>query len=46
MGKRRTARERALQILYETEFNDAGLEDILHAQWTETPAPEDVRAYA
>jgi N utilization substance protein B len=46
MGKRRTARERALQILYETEFNDAGLEDILRAQWTETPAPEDVRAYA
>jgi len=46
MGKRRTARERALQILYEAEFNDAPLEDILRAQWAETPADEDVRTYA
>ena len=46
MGKRRTARERALQVLYEAEFNDAPLEDILRAQWAETPAEEDVRSYA
>lgn len=46
MGKRRTARERALQVLYEAEFNDDPLEDIIRAQWAETPAAEDVRAYA
>ncbi|MGD0781712.1 MAG: transcription antitermination factor NusB [Candidatus Aminicenantales bacterium] len=46
MGKRRTARERALQVLYEAEFNDAPLEDIFRAQWAETPAAEDVRTYA
>jgi N utilization substance protein B len=46
MGKRRTARERALQVLYEAEFNDMPIEDILRAQWAETPAAEDVRAYA
>ncbi len=46
MGKRRTARERALQVLYEAEFNDRGLEDILRAQWAETPADEEVRGYA
>jgi N utilization substance protein B len=46
MRKRRTARERALQVLYEAEFNDASIEDILKAQWAETPADEDVRSYA
>ncbi len=46
MGKRRTARERALQVLFELEFNDAGPAEVLAAQWQTTPAADEVRAYA
>ncbi len=46
MGKRRTARERALQVLFELEFNDAGPAEVLEAQWQTTPATDEVRAYA
>ena len=46
MGKRRTARERALQVLFELEFNDTSPAEVLAAQWKTTPAADDVRAYA
>jgi N utilization substance protein B len=46
MGKRRTARERALQALYELEFNAIGPEAALSASGPAGAAPEEAAAYA
>jgi len=46
MGKRRTSRENALQILFELEFNDAGLEKILAGYWNSKKADGPVQEYA
>lgn len=46
MGKRRTARERALQALYELEFNDLGPEAALSASGPAGAAPDEAAVYA
>ncbi len=46
MGKRRTARERALQALYEIEFNGEGPEAALSGSSPAGPPPEDAAEYA
>lgn len=46
MGQRRSARESALQILFELEFNDAGLEPALSRHWVGKKADAAVREYA
>jgi N utilization substance protein B len=46
MGKRRTSRENALQILFEMEFNDAGLERILASYWNSKKVDGQVQEYA
>jgi len=45
MGKRRTSRENALQILFELEFNDAGLERILASYWNSKKVDGQVQEY-
>jgi N utilization substance protein B len=45
LGKRRTARERALQVLFELEFTDAGSEEVLARMWNERRIDADVRDY-
>jgi N utilization substance protein B len=46
MGKRRAAREAALQVLFELEFKDAGAEEILARRRSEGRATEAVRDYS
>ena len=46
MGRRRDAREAALQILYELEFNEAGPEAVLLRKKTEKPADTNGMAYS
>lgn len=46
MGKRRSARESALQILFELEFNDAGAAAVLSRSLNEKRADRDVQEYA
>ncbi|MDD8026501.1 MAG: transcription antitermination factor NusB [Acidobacteriota bacterium] len=46
MGKRRTARERALQALYEIEFNGEGPEEALSVSSPAGRAPDDAAEYA
>jgi len=46
MGKRRQARERALQALYELEFNDASLDVVLTSRDKDAAADGDIRVYA
>jgi len=46
MGRRRRARETALQILYELEFNDAGPDAVLLRRKTEMPAKTDDASYS
>ena len=43
MGKRRAARERALQILFELEFNDTGPEAVLARHLRENPSAAEIR---
>jgi len=45
MGRRRRARETALQVLYELEFNDAGQDAILLRRKTEEAAKPEESAY-
>jgi len=45
MGKRRKAREAALQLLFQTEFNDNSLEDILKQFWKNKKADKETRAF-
>lgn len=46
MGKRRKARESALQILFQLEFNASDPEDIIRGFWEHQKAAEDVKEYA
>ena len=46
MGKRRSARESALQTLFELEFNDAGLEAILARNMKDKQTERSVQEYA
>ncbi|HEX2696007.1 MAG TPA: transcription antitermination factor NusB [Acidobacteriota bacterium] len=46
MGKRRKARESALQILFQLEFNAADPEDIIRGYWEHQKAADDVEEYA
>ncbi len=45
-GRRRKARERALQILFQMEFNPAEKEPLLAAYWRRQKATPETRAYA
>ncbi len=46
MGKRRKARESALQILFQLEFNAADPEDVIRGFWEHQKAADDVKEYA
>ena len=46
MGQRRKARECALQILFEIEFNAADPQALVRQYWRQRKASEDVRSYA
>jgi N utilization substance protein B len=46
MGKRRKARECALQILFELEFNAADPQALVRQYWGQQKATDDVRTYA
>lgn len=46
MGRRRKAREIALQILFQIEFNDHDLDQIFDQYWTSRPAQKDVKEYS
>lgn len=45
MGRRRKARECALQILYELEFHENQVEELLENYWQERKESEEVRQY-
>jgi len=45
MGKRRKARESTLQILFQLEFNDRGLENIFESFWQEKKASKEIKDY-
>lgn len=45
MGRRRQARECALQILYELEFHENQVENLLESYWRERKEPEEVKEY-
>jgi len=45
MGQRRKARECALQILFQLEFNAAGPKDLVRVYWEHQKAPAQVREY-
>lgn len=45
MGKRRKARESTLQILFQLEFNDRGLENIFESFWQEKKASKEIKEY-
>lgn len=45
MGQRRKARECALQILFQLEFNSADPRDLIKVYWEHQKASRDVRAY-
>jgi N utilization substance protein B len=45
MGKRRKARESTLQILFQLEFNDRGLENIFDSFWQEKKASREIKEY-
>ncbi len=45
MGRRRHARECALQILYELEFHENQVEDLLESYWQQRKEPPEVREY-
>ncbi|MFQ6038267.1 MAG: transcription antitermination factor NusB [Candidatus Aminicenantales bacterium] len=46
MGKRRKARESALQILFQLEFNEANPEDIIQTFWQNRRASEETVSYS
>jgi N utilization substance protein B len=46
MGKRRTSRENALQVLFELEFNDVQLERVLDGYWNSKKSDGQVQEYA
>lgn len=46
MGKRRKARESALQILFQLEFNDIPVDEIIAQFWKDKKASLEIREYA
>jgi len=46
MGKRRKAREAALQVLFQTEFNDSSVKDILKLFWKNKKADKEMREFS
>jgi len=46
MGKRRKAREAALQVLFQTEFNDNSVGDILNLFWKNKKADKEIREFS
>jgi len=46
MGKRRKARECALQILFQLEFADGDLNSVLADYWKHQKQPDEVKEYA
>jgi len=46
MGSRRKARESALQILFQLEFNNTQVEKILTRCWKEKKASEEIKDYS
>jgi transcription antitermination protein NusB len=46
MGKRRKARESALQILFQLEFHSSDAEAVIKGYWTHQKASEDIKTYA
>lgn len=46
MGTRRKAREAALQLLFQTEFNETSLEDILKQFWKNKKADKGIKAFS
>lgn len=46
MGQRRSARESALQVLFELEFQDDSPADVLKRHWADKQAAPAVREYA
>lgn len=46
MGKRRKARESALQILYELEFDNADADQAIDLFWQKKRVPEETKEYA
>jgi len=45
MGKRRKARECALQILFQLEFNASDADALIRGYWTHQKASEDIKEY-
>lgn len=46
MGKRRKARESALQILYQLEFDDSQVDQAIDLFWQKKKAPEETKEYS
>jgi len=46
MGKRRKARENALQILFQLEFNNTRVEEIITQFWKDKKTSQEIREYA
>jgi N utilization substance protein B len=46
MGRRRKARENALQILFQLEFNRPQIEKVIDQFWKEKKASEEIRDYS
>jgi N utilization substance protein B len=46
MGKRRKAREAALQILFQTEFNDSPIGDVLNLFWKNKKTDKEMREFS
>ena len=46
MGKRRKARESALHILFQMEFNDSPAEDLIVRYWQGRRADKDIKDYS
>ncbi|MCX7975362.1 MAG: transcription antitermination factor NusB [Candidatus Aminicenantes bacterium] len=46
MGRRRRARECALQLLYELEFHENEIESLFENFWKERKEPEDIKEYS
>jgi len=46
MGKRRKSREAALQVLFQTEFNDRSIKDILSLFWKNKKADKEIKEFS
>ncbi len=46
MGKRRKAREAVLQVLFQTEFNDSSVKNILNLFWKNKKSDKEMREFS